>query len=572
MPVENTEVSAVFDEIADLLEIKGSNPFRIRAYRRAAQTLRELGINLREYVAEDGDLTDLPGIGRDLAEKIQEILETGRCRSLSKLRREIPGTVTDLLRIPGLGPRRVRVIYNKLGITSLHQLLDACAAGKIRKLPGFGARTEQHIMEAIKIGADSRRRFLLAEAEAAAALLVRYLKKLPCIQDVVVAGSFRRARETVGDLDILVTAGPDCPVMDKFTGYNRVRKVISRGSTRSSIVLSSGIQVDIRVVGRESFGSAFHYFTGSKAHNIALRRLSQDLGLKINEYGVFRDDSKIAGETEESVFRSMGLDFIPPELREDRGEIEAATEGGLPDLVTMDAIRGDLHVHSSYSDGKNSIRELAVAANRRGYEYIAVTDHSQRLRIAGGLDSRKLLRQIREIDRLNQELDGIFILKGLEVDILEDGTLDMPDDVLSRLDLVIGSVHSSFNLSEDKQTERILRALENPHIHILGHPTCRRLRQRPPCSLDMVRIIKAAAEAGRFLELNANPERLDLSDIYCRMARDAGVLISINTDAHSTGGYENMRYGIGQARRGWLESRNVLNTRPLGDLLDLLHA
>jgi len=387
---------------------------------------------------------------------------------------------------------------------------------------------------------------------------------------VTVAGSFRRMRETVGDLDILLTKAEPDAVMQHFTAYDEVAEVLSAGSTRGSVVLKCGLKVDLRVMSETSYGAALHYFTGSKAHNIAIRRIAQKLGLKVNEYGVFRSEARIAGETEESVYRAVGLPYIEPELREDRGEIEAARAGRLPQLVELADLKGDLHAHTKATDGHNSLRDMARAAQALGFEYLAITEHSRRLTVAHGLDPLRLLRQCDEIDQLNTELSGITLLKGIEVDILEDGSLDLPDDVLGRLDLVVGAVHSKFDLSRAKQTERILRAMQHPHFTLLAHPTGRLIEQRAPYDVDMLRIIRQARNRGCFLELNAHPERLDLLDTYCQMAKEEGVLVSINSDAHSTFDFANLRYGIGQARRGWLEKQDVLNTRPLAELLTLI--
>jgi DNA polymerase (family 10) len=570
MPVHNADIAAIFQEIADLLEIQGANPFRIRAYRNAARVVGEYGRDVRTMVEKGEDVTILPGIGEDLAAKIREIVETGRCAFLEKLHKQLPPAITELLKIPGVGPKRVKALYHELDVQTLEQLYRAAKDGRIRSIPGFGEKTERNILQAVEAHAGQTRRFKLAVAAQYARTLTDYLKKVPGVGRVVVAGSFRRAKETVGDLDILVTAAPGSPVMDRFTGYEEVAEVLSSGGTRGSVVLRSGLQVDLRVVAEESYGAALHYFTGSKAHNIAIRRLGQDRGLKINEYGVFRDNTRIAGETEESVYRAVDLPYIPPELREDRGEIEAAARGMLPQLVELADLRGDLHAHTRATDGHNTLREMALAARERGFEYLAITEHSRRLTVAKGFDPARLLKQVDEIERLNAELQGITLLKGIEVDILEDGRLDLPDEVLGRLDLVVGAVHSKFDLPRARQTERILRAMDHPHFTILAHPTGRLIDQREPYDVDMLRIIRKAKSRGCFLEVNAHPERLDLLDTYCQMARDEGVLVSINSDAHSVLDFENLRFGVGQARRGWLEKKDVLNTRSLAELRPLL--
>lgn len=570
MPVHNADIAAVFNEIADILEIQGENPFRIRAYRNAARVVGELGKETSELANEGMDLTELPGIGRDLAAKIREILDTGSCAVLKRLRKQVPVSVTQLMRLPGLGPKRVSALWHDLGIQTVEQLDRAARDRRLGELPGFGPKTEQRILETIAAHRDTAVRFKLAVAAQYASALTRYLRKTPGVGNVVVTGSFRRMKETVGDLDILVTTGNPAAVIARFASYDEVREVLSKGRTRSTVVLKSGIQVDLRVVAPESFGAALHYFTGSKAHNIAIRRLGQERGLKINEYGVFRGAARIAGDTEESVYRSVGLPLIPPELREDRGEIEAASRGKLPMLVEARDLRGDLHAHTSATDGRNSLREMAVAAKTWGLEYLAITEHSRHLTVARGLDAAHLLRQCDEIDGLNAELPGITLLKGIEVDILEDGSLDLPDPVLAQLDLVIGAVHGQFHLSRARQTDRIVKAMENPYLNVLAHPSGRLLGSREPYDVDMLKIIRTAHSHGCFLELNAHPERLDLLDTQCQMAREEGVLVAVNSDAHSVRDFDNLVYGVGQARRGWLEKTDILNTRKLHALRALL--
>jgi DNA polymerase (family 10) len=570
MPIHNADIAAIFEEIADRLEIQGENPFRVRAYRNAARTLMEFPEEMRDILARGSELPKLPGIGTDLAAKIREIVTTGRSGFLERLRREMPPTVTELLKIPGLGPKRVKTLYHDLDIATVEQLYRAARDGRIRALPGFGAKTEQKILEAVEAHVSKTRRFKLAVAAQYADALCAHLRAARGVGQVTVAGSFRRMRETVGDLDILATASDAAAVIERFTHYDEVKEVLSAGTTRASVLLKSGLQVDLRVVAPASYGAALHYFTGSKAHNIAIRRLAQARGLKINEYGVFRGDERIAGEDEASVYASVGLPYIEPELREDTGEIEAARAGRLPHLVELGDLKGDLHAHTRATDGHDSLRDMALAAKKLGFEYLAITEHSRRLTVAHGLDPQRLLQQCDEIDRLNGEGLGITLLKGIEVDILEDGSLDLPDDVLGRLDLVVGAVHSRFDLSRARQTERILRAMDHPHFTLLAHPTGRLIEEREPYDVDMPRILRHARERGCFLDLNAHPERLDLIDSHCRMAREAGVLVSINSDAHSTFDFANLRYGVGQARRGWLEKADVLNTRTLATLRPLL--
>lgn len=569
MAVHNADIAAIFEELADLLEIRNENPFRVRAYRNAARELQGLGVPVADMLSRGDDLTELPGIGTDLAARIAEIVATGRCRMLETLHHKVPHSVTELLKIRGLGPKRVRTLYQELEVRTLEQLARAARDGRIRALPGFGAKTEQAILDAIGRQAKTERRFKLAIAAQYAEPLQAWLSAIPGVQQAVVAGSYRRARETVGDLDILVTADT-AGVMERVVTYEEVGKVLASGPTRATLVLKSGLQVDVRVVEPACFGAALQYFTGSREHNIALRRLAQERGLRISEYGVFRGERRTAGRTEASVYRSVGLPWIEPELRENRGELEAAHAGKLPKLVTRADLRGDLHAHTSATDGHNSLEEMAHAAREAGLGYLAITEHSRRLTVAHGLDPKRLRRQMHDIDRLNETLEGITLLKGVEVDILEDGRLDLPDDVLGELDLVIGAVHSNFGLSRAQQTTRILRAMDRPHFTLLAHPTGRLLDTREPYDVDMLRIIRQARERGCFLELNAHPERLDLLDVYCQMARDEGVLVAINSDAHSLRDFANLVYGVGQARRGWLEKRDVLNTRTFRQLGSLL--
>jgi len=570
VPIHNTDIADIFDEIADYLLIKGENPFRVRAYRNAARTVRGLGSELKDMVARGEDLTALPGIGKELAAKIHEILATGTVRALSRLRREIPRTVIEILKLPGLGPKRVGILYHDLKIRDLQQLARAAQQGRLRALSGFGARTEQRILEAVRQHAARQIRFKISEAEVYIDSLIGYLKQVGGVRRVVAAGSFRRCRETIGDLDILTTAAEGSAIMECFVAYDEVDTVISRGAARASVRLRCGLQADLRRVAPESFGAAWQYFTGSQAHNVALRRLARQRGLKINEYGVFRDQQRVAGETEKSVYRSIGLDWMAPELRENRGEIEACRQNRLPVLVELGDLKGDLHMHTRASDGHNSIEEMALAARERGFQYIAIAEHSRHLSIAHGLDARRLLVQMDEIDRLNDQLKAIVILKSIEVDILEDGRLDLSDEVLARLDLVIGSVHSHFNLPPSRQTERILRAMDHRYFTILAHPSGRLINEREAYAVDLEKIIAHAAARGCFLELNANPKRLDLTDIYCQMAKERGVLVAVNSDAHRSDDFENLRFGIGQARRGWLEKEDVLNTRPLPELLKMI--
>ncbi|HEX8962216.1 MAG TPA: DNA polymerase/3'-5' exonuclease PolX [Rhodocyclaceae bacterium] len=570
MPVHNADVAAAFSEIADLLEIENANPFRVRAYRNAARVLADSGADVCAMAAAGEDLKVLPGIGTDLAAKIREIAETGKCAFLDRLRGEVPPAVSELLHIPGLGPARVRVLWHVLGVETLDQLRQAALEGRVRQVPGFGEKTEQKILTAVEAHLSKAKRFKLAVALQYVDALLGHLRAVPGVDRAAVAGSFRRGRDTVGDVDVLVTAAAGSPVMAAFMGYDEVAEVLANGPTRASARLLCGLQVDLRLVAPESYGAALYYFTGSKAHNIAVRRLAQDRGLKINEYGVFRGEVRIAGDTEASVFAAVGLPWIPPELREDRGEIEAALEGRLPKLVELDDLRGDLHCHTDATDGRDSLEDMARAAAAAGLSYLAVTDHSQRLAVVRGLDAERLARQGEEIDRLNAALKGIRLLKGIEVDILEDGSLDLPDAVLARLDVVIGAVHSHFDLPPARQTARILKAMDHPHFTMLAHPSGRLIDERAAYEADMARIVRHARERGCWLELDSQPDRLDLDDHWCKAAKEEGVPVSIDSDAHGVRDFANLRFGIGQARRGWLEAQDVVNTRPLAQLRRLL--
>lgn len=488
------------------------------------------------------------------------------------MREEVPAALTALLSLRGLGPKRVRALHRELSVDSAEQLLEAGRQGRIRALPGFGEKTERQIVEALEARLGRQSRMPLGEAEQEALALQAFLQGLPGVSRVSLAGSFRRARESVGDLDVLVSAAEPGAVLRRLRHFDRVRQVLEAGQTRASVRLANGLQADVRAVAPESHGAALQYFTGSREHNIALRRLARRQGLKINEYGVFRGERRLAGQSEEAVYRAVGLDWVPPELRENSGEIEAARAGSLPQLIELGDLRGDLHAHSLDSDGQDSIEQLAEAAAALGLEYLAITEHSRRRRAAGGLDADALLRQCERIDALNAGRGPVRLLKGIEVDILEDGRLDLPDAVLSRLDLVVGAVHSHLGLSRARQTTRVLKAMDRPCFTLLAHPGGRRLGERGPMALDMERAIEHARERGCYLELDAQPSRLDLDAAHCRLARERGVLVSIDSDAHSCAQLRQLRFGINEARRGWLRAEDVLNTRPLEALLPLLRA
>jgi DNA polymerase (family X) len=560
MAVHNPAIIAVFDEIADLLEIQNANPFRVRAYRNAARTIKDLAADVTVLAEQGTSSRDIPGIGEDLAKKIQEIVATGRCEFLERLHEELPASITELMRVPGLGPKRVGLLYHKLQIQSVEQLLAAAQEHRLRELPGFGEKTEQKIIEGARARVLRLRRIRLALAARQAEPLAAHLRAAQGVEAVEIAGSFRRMRETVGDLDIVVVAQHSGDVMDRFTAYRDVQEVLARGPTRSSVLLESGLQVDLRNVPRESFGAALVYFTGSKAHNIAIRRIALDRELKLNEYGVFREDVNIAGATEAAVYEAIGLPWIPPELREDRGEIEAARAGTLPKLIEPGDLRGDLHVRCASAGSGVTLREMALAAQTRGLGYIAIVDDAR------ALDPAKLEEQSAEIDRLNRELPGFTVLKGIEAEIRDDGTLSVPDTVLARLDLVVAAVHSPLDLTRAEQTARVLRALDNRSVSILATPAGLASDERRAYDADMLEIAHAAKTKGIALEVSVHPDRVDLTDAYCQAARQAGALVAISSDAHAPGEMDQLRFAVGQARRGWLEKSEALNARGFDEL------
>ncbi len=571
MPVHNSDIEGIFNEVADLLEIKGENPFRVRAYRNAARMVAGLSQSVADLVARGQDLSQLSGVGKDLAGKIEEIVKTGTLSLLQELQGQLPTGLSELMKVPGLGPRRVAALHQQLGITTLDDLRQAAEQGRIHALEGFGTKTEQRILEEVtRRQQASAQRIKLVVAEQVAEPLVAYLKEIEGVNEVVVAGSYRRRRETVGDLDILATCRKGAKIMERFVNYEDVKEVVAKGDTKSTVLLRSSFQVDLRVVPQVSYGAALMYFTGSKEHNIAIRTIGLRKKLKINEYGVFRGEKRVAGRTEQEIYAKIGLPFIEPELRENRGEIEAAQKGKLPALLELKDIRGDLHVHTKRTDGHDTIEELVEAARKRGYDYIAITDHSKHVTVAHGLKPDQVRAQVKEIDKINKRLKGFTVLKATELDILEDGSLDLPDEVLRELDLTVCSVHYKFSLSVKQQTQRILRAMENPHFHIFAHPTGRLIGEREPYQVDMGEIMKAARDNRCFLEVNAHPDRLDLNDIHCKMAKDLGVKVAVSTDAHRLDDLDYMRFGVGQARRGWIEAADVVNTRSLSELRKLL--
>jgi len=574
----NRDIAAVFEQVADLLEFQGANPFRIRAYRNGSRKIASLDESLLTILSDESrQLTDLEGIGKDLADKIGTLVETGNLPMLSELLDSIPPTVLALLRVPGLGPKKAAVLHRDLGINSLDELRAACEAKRVRELKGFAAKTEETILKGLAIAAEAERRTKWAEADEVVAELLSHMRAAGGIAQMEMAGSYRRGCETVGDLDLLVDAADGAAVMDRLGSLPGLAEVLVRGGTKMSVRLRSGMQIDLRVVPAESFGAALQYFTGSKDHNVVVRGKAKQQGLKVSEWGVFRvaadgEETYLAGHTEAEVYAALGLPWFPPALREARQEFAWAEQDGLPKLVELDDIRGDLHMHTTATDGKASLREMVDAARSRSLKYIAITDHSQRVSMANGLDAHRLRAQWAEIDALREEVDDLVILKGIECDILEKGGMDLSDDVLAEADWVVASVHYGQQQPIEKITERILGALENPHVDIIAHPTGRLINRREPYAVDMEQVYAAAAKHGKFLELNANPARLDLHDVHCAAAKRMGIPIVISTDAHSTIGMDVMRYGILQAQRGGLSAADVANTLPWEKFSKLLRS
>lgn len=565
--MSNLEIAGQFSRIADYLEIKGENPFRVRAYRRAAQALEGLAEEVA-LLRERGELQTIPGIGKDLAEKIAEYLAGGRIAYLESLRAELPTGVIDLLGVHGVGPKTARLLYERLGVDSVERLEALARAHRLAGLPGIQAKTEENILKGIGVWRSGRDRMPLGTALGLAEAIAARLRELPGVERIETAGSLRRMRETVKDIDLLAISRDPGPVMEALVGLPNVAEILARGETRSSVRLQEGIQVDLRVLASDCFGSALQYFTGSKQHNIRVRELAQQQGLTLSEYGVFREATgeRLAGGTEEEVYRAVGLPWIPPELREDGGEIEAARADRLPTLLCLDDIRGDLQLHSTWSDGAHCLADLAAAVRARGYAYMAVTDHSRSTTVAGGMTAAEVVEMIQEVRRLNARLRDFRVLAGCEVDILADGSLDFPDEILRRLDLVQVSVHSRFTMSRDEMTRRIERAVRHPLVHILGHPTGRLLGERAPYEVDLEAVLRAAAEAGTAVEINASPSRLDLNDLHARRAKDLGIPVAVSTDAHTVAQLDFMRFGVAVARRAWLGATEVVNAWPEAQL------
>ena len=566
--MQNPDIARLFDEVADLLEIQDANPFRVRAYRNAARTIRDFPEPITDLVrAGTKDLTDIAGIGDDLAEKITEIVTTGELPLRKQLASKLPGGLLDLLRIPGLGPKRVKLLYKKLKVKSAADLATALDKGRVQKLKGFGPKMEEKMRAGIGQAQVGERRMLLNEAETQATAVVAYLEAGGGIRQMEVAGSYRRRRETIGDLDIVVTSeGKDStPVMNRFVAYGDVANVISKGETRATVKLRGGLQVDLRAVEPDAYGAALLYFTGSKAHNIDLRKIAQEKSYKLNEYGLFKGTRRAAGKTEEEVYAKLGLDWIPPELREARGEIALAREHRLPHLVEVKDIRGDLQMHTSATDGKGTIEDMAHAARALGYEYIAITDHSKRVTMALGLDAKRLREQWKAIDAWNASSRGFTILRSVELDILENGKLDLPDDVLADADYVVATIHYGLNQGEKELTRRLVGAAEHPWVDAIGHPTGRLVGKREPYAFDFDALCRACAATGCLLELNGHPERMDLPDTLAAAGKHQGVRFVLSTDSHQPGNLPFMKYAVYLARRAGLEAADILNTRPLAE-------
>ncbi len=570
--MKNQQIAKIFSEIAELLELKGENMFRIRAYRRAAQNLDNLSKDVSGLSREE--LESIPGIGKDLTAKICEYIETGGIAKYEELKKEIPEGVLELLSVPGLGPKKAKMLYEKIKVKSIVELETAIRQGKLSGLPGIQKKTEDNILQGIEFMKRGTERRLLGRVLPLAEDMVRRMKDGAPVDRIEVAGSIRRWKETVKDIDILTTSKKPEKVMDVFLKLPNVSRVLMHGETKSSVVTEDGIQVDLRVVEEESFGAALQYFTGSKQHNIKLREMAVRAGLKINEYGVFMEPGgrRKGGKEEEEVYGALKLPYIPPELREDTGEIEAAREGKLPHLVTPDDIRGDLHVHTRWSDGSHELGTIVEAARKKGYQYIAITDHTKGLGIAHGLDENRLAEEIRVIDNVNAKLTGFRILKGTEIDIRSDGRLDLPDRAISALDIVVAAIHSGFKQSQEQVTKRIISAIRNPFVSVIAHPTGRLIGEREAYSVDMDIVLKEAAKYDVAMEINANPLRLDLNDLHIKMALRYGVPLVISTDTHVTSQFDFMAYGISVARRGWVEKKDVLNALPVELLMKRLNA
>jgi len=567
--MRNLELADIFDRIADMLEIKGENPFKVRAYRKVVLTLESLPEDI-ERIYESGRLKSIPGVGEGIAKRIEELLKTGKLAYFEDLKKSLPEGLVEMLSVPDVGPKTAQLLYKKLGIESIDEMEKAAKGGTIRGLEGMGEKTEENILRGIELLRRRTGRMLLGTAFQLSQSIVERLSKMNEVELISPAGSLRRMKETVGDIDILITSRKPKPVMDVFVNLPEVTQVLAHGDTKSSVIMENRMQVDVRVMKGESFGAALQYFTGSKQHNIKIREIAAKKGLKINEYGVFKGKKKIAGGKEEEVYSSIGLPHIPPELREDRGEVESALKGKLPKLVELSDIKGDLHVHSSWSDGVDTIRELVESAKKLRYKYIAICDHSASLKVAGGLSKESRLKQIAEIKKLNKKMTNFRILAGAEIDIRTDGTLDCEEEVLRKLDIVVAAIHTGFKQDIETMTFRITEAMRNKFVNVIAHPTGRLIQTRDAYQVDMQKVFEEAKRTNTFLELNSFPDRLDLNDINCREAKARGIKIALGTDCHNRMQMEVMRYGVGAARRGWLEKKDVINCLKLEDLMKLL--
>jgi len=564
----NRKVAKIFEEIAKIYDFLGENPFRIRAYEKAALKISSLSEDLEKYVQEDS-LQKIPGIGKDLAGKIKEIYETGTLKQYEELKSKVPQDVLMMLNIAGLGPKKVKILYEKKNIRNIAELEKAAREGKLRNLPGFGAKTEENILKGIKFLHKSAGRIAIGTIYPTALALKKYLEEIPEIKKVDLVGSIRRFKETVHDIDILVVTSNAAKVMERFVSFPDVEDVISKGEKKSSVIIS-GVQVDLRVFDEKSYGAAMMYFTGSKEHNIRMRDFCLSKKLKLNEYGLYKNEKRVAGKTEEEVYKYLGMQFIPPEIREDLGEIELALKKRLPKLVELSDVKGDLHLHTSYSDGDSKIEDMIKAAMKRGYKYIAITDHSPSLTVAKGMTEEKINKQLEEIERLRRKYKEIKILTGIEVDILADGTLDLKDEILEKLDVVIAAIHTRFKMPKEEMTKRIIKAISHPAVNILAHPTGRLIGEREEYEIDIEEVLKTAAKNKVAIEINSYPMRLDFNAENCRKAKKLGVLFAINTDSHSTDQLSYIEFGVKTARRGWLEKNNIINTLPYNELMKVL--
>ncbi|MBU1018810.1 MAG: DNA polymerase/3'-5' exonuclease PolX [Patescibacteria group bacterium] len=568
--MENQKIAKIFSETSDILEILGDSRFKIRAYRQASQTIETYPYHLRDIYEDDPKkLDDIPGIGKALMGKIIEIFETGDCRKHVDLVRKIKPGVLDILRLRGIGPKKTKLFLDELGIDSVVKLKDAAKRGLLRELPGMGEKSEDDVLLAIESYGRLTARMPMYQALSIAEGIIDYLKVNKKVKKATYAGSLRRRLETIGDIDILACGSPK--IIGDFCDMPGVAHVEAKGDTKATVILESGIQVDLRVVPEESFGAALYYFTGSKAHNIATRKIAQKKGMKINEYGVFKGKKSVAGKTEDEIFKKIGLPYIIPEMREDTGEIEFMKKNPRFKPLEESDIQGDLHSHTDWSDGKSSLAEMAEAAQARGYKYLAITDHSQSVKVAHGMEVPRLEKQLLEIDKLNKGFKGFRLLKGCEVDILKDGSLDMPDSILEKLDIVVASVHTYFQLPEKEQTTRIIKAIQNPFVTLLAHPTGKLTGMREAYDVDLLKVMRAAKKAQVAIELNCNPFRLDLDTKHLRAARDMGVMVSLGTDSHSASHLEFIEYGIAMAHRGWLQPENILNCQKCIDFIRKNH-